>query len=1068
MSDIPDGFHQIAIQLAPEGSSSVLSTTTSYFVKEASIEDGTDVDCHAIIDNKIQKSMNCVSSGGALHFDLDMQELTNGVHKITLYLVPKGSTTVINSLTAFFIKLPAGGSQISRYCYWFDQDDKEMVTVECDVDRNAVEFLALVDAAQLPFRTSSYEFGIKEDSVVLTSKHDFNFRAMDNWGRFSNTQTKTYADSRSQRIIPIDGLENLVSCTNKKVGGIEEDDIKMYRFYAEVGDSLSLSLSQAASFELYSPTCNKVLERKGRLSESTSTAVLVETGEYYLAIHDIVGQDKRNESLNFHHVPRNAILNVNPTNIAVPGSIFCMELFGNGFDNARKLTLINDAGAKYEVDSLYALDNYHLVAAIEHGSDIRYGDYYLSLLVDDTVSGTEVSIEYPQSITIAKKTDNAKISVDVIPSKKASTPYMVDILLTNESEVPCWGIPFNVACELSDRDEDEQTSFEFYIKDFFGWDVPVDNFNWYETDNLLDKGVPGIILPMVISYFNPHETKTLRIGINSSAHEKIGLYAWAGEPYNEAAEKLLSLSDEEWGSLKFHSSNMYTLDTYSYLLWVMEEAAALLNSNRSAIKRAPADNDWVLQFMADNLPDLVSQIPGMDHPSNAAQRTTAVYMALAKTIAGIINCEDNEKAFRHFRDNCDIPGKSISEQLAYIYSHKMQENVDIKFYLEQVAKNMARTASPRQIMSELTSDLTDIPQEVCDAAFDLCSNQQAQNPNPMPERHQIESLQAWDPNDISGYTDVNGGPYIGLDARSLHYKIEFENDPIIANAPASVVIVENNLDGAVFDLSSYKPLSLMIGNHNVKLPEGKMFVTTVDMRPSINCILEIRHDFNEVSGESIWHFTSLDPMTLEIVNDSQQGFLPVNDSFGIGIGEIEYSISIKSGLDHNVELRNKASIIFDDNEAIETPEWINVTDYVKPTGMIVSCEVSPDGKTYLLDFECTDDDSGLHACDLCAKVSGSDDWIVVKPGVSDSPVKLELPEPIDNLEFAIRAADVAGNQQLIGKGISSTVENVIESSVQNDDSVELWFNLNGLQVNKSNTVNIPIISNQGKRIIILK
>jgi len=1067
MSEIPDGIHQISVQLMSDGSTAALSTTTSFFLKAASIEDGTEIDCYAIIDNSIQRLIRCTPYGGVLHFDIDMQDLTNGIHQISMYLVPVGSSTIIDPVTAFFIKMPVGGSRISRYSYWFDNNSDEMVSYECNEEHSTVGFLGLIDAKILPFRSSSYDFGLDGDNVILTSKHDFNFMAMDNNGRFSNTNTKTYIDNRSQIIIPCEEIETLTSCTNKKVGIIEENDIKLFKFKAEVGDSLSICLSQPASFELYSPAGETIIEKKGRLSQSLSTKVLVETGIYYLAIHDIVGKNKGNESLTFNHVPRNAILDVSPAIIAAPGSFFSIELFGNGFNNARKLILKNNSGTYVEVDSINALDNYHLIAAVEYGVDIPWGEYQVSLLVDDKVSKEEVLIEYPRSIKIEERHNNAKINVEVIPSRKASSPYMVDVKVTNNSDVPCWGIPFNVACELSENEDEEQIRYEFFMKDFFGRDVPLESFKWHKTENLLGTGSPGVLLPMTISYLNPHETRVLRVGIISKPHQKVGIYAWTGEPYNEAAERRQNMTQAEWENMKFRTSNLFTLETYTYLSWVMEEIAAKIDSHETPIKRAPAENEWVLQFMSDYMPEAASRLEGMEPGVNLAEREVAIYNALGKTIAGIVNCSDNRMAYEFFKDN-GIPGKNISEQIAYIYAHGYQSTTGFEHYLKEVATNMARTSSPRRIMAELTMDLLDVPQPVSDAVLDYCVKQQAETPDPIPPRHNIESLQSGDPNEISGYTDPNGGPYIGLDVSRLQYKIEFENDPEIANASASIVRVENNLDGTVFDLSSYKPLAVRIGKHNVKLPEEKSFVTTVDMRPGINCILEIRHDYNEVSGKSVWTFNSLDPISLENVGDSQQGFLPVNDSNEIGVGEIEYCIDIITNLSHNAVISNKANIIFDDNEAIETPEWVNVTDYVRPTGKIVNFETSPDGKSYVFDVDCSDEGSGLNSYDLCAKTKDSDKWIVIKPNITDSKVEYVLSKSIDNLEFAVRAIDNAGNRQISYDDLTTSIKDVIESPIQIDEQDELWYNINGQRVDKRNTINTPIISNTGKRIIILR
>lgn len=1072
MSDIPDGLHQIAVQLLPENSNIVLSTNTSYFMKSASLADGTEIDCYAFIDNDISQKIRCSPANGVIHLDFDMQDLSNGIHKITIYLNPTESSTIMDPFTAFFIKTPVGGSKITQYFYWFDSYTEEMVTVDCGDGQPVINFLGLIDAKELPFRSSSFEFGKDGDNVILSSKHDFNFMALDDMGRMSSTQTKTYKDNRTQKIIPIGSIEHLTTCANKNTGTIEENGIKFYKFYAEIGDSLSISLSKPATFELFSPTDKTIIERKGRHSQYTSTAVLNETGTYYLAIHDLDGKNVNNETLTFAHVPRNAILNVSPSVLSAPKMLFSLDLYGNGFDNARKLVIENEHGTRFEVDSLYTYDNYHMVAAVEYGTEIPFGDYKISLFIDDEVSGEEITIQYPQSVGIVGRNGNAKIDVEVIPSKKASTPYMVDIRITNNSDVPCWGIPFNVACELngeSKSEDDEQNSYVFFMKDFFGSNISLDSFHWYETDNLLGSETPGMILPMAIAYLNPHETRVLKVGIISAAHEKVGLYAWAGEPYNEEIDGILIKQDTQNENERFPVSNIYTLETYAYLLSVMQEVSAKLESQKSGlIMRAPSCDDQMLQFIADYVPEVLSRIDGLDRPTSAAENTAALYQAVSRTFAGVVNCSSNMHSYNYFKNHCGIPGNSISEQIAYIYSHNMQSDPAIQIYLQQAARNMARTASPRKIMKDLAQEVANIPEPVCDAVCDSYDRLQAQSPNPKPKRRKIHSLQSGDPNDISGYADPNGGPFVGIDIKRLQYKIEFENDPAIANASASVVKVENKLDRNVFDLSSYTPLALHIGKRIIELPKEKSFVTTVDMRPSINSLLEIRHDFDEENCEARWQFDSLDPISLEPVYDSSQGFLPVNNSEGVGTGEIEYCIYVKAGLNHNTVIRNKANIIFDDNEAIETPEWVNVTDYIRPIAKIINREISLDGGTIAFDVEYSDDGSGVNSYDLSAKTKDSDKWIVVKPNISAERVEYTLSNPVDDLEFAVFATDNAGNRQTSADDDLTDVKKVTEPSTETDEQDELWYSINGQRINKSKSVNMPIISNKGNSIVILK
>ena len=63
-------------------------------------------------------------------------------------------------------------------------------------------------------------------------------------------------------------------------------------------------------------------------------------------------------------------------------------------------------------------------------------------------------------------------------------------------------------------------------------------------------------------------------------------------------------------------------------------------------------------------------------------------------------------------------------------------------------------------------------------------------------------------------------------------------------------------------------------------------------------------------------------MTMEPTTVAMDGILPVNNS-GNGIGQLSFDISLKSNLSDGTEIPNKATIVFDENDPIETPTWVN-------------------------------------------------------------------------------------------------------------------------------------------------
>ena len=127
----------------------------------------------------------------------------------------------------------------------------------------------------------------------------------------------------------------------------------------------------------------------------------------------------------------------------------------------------------------------------------------------------------------------------------------------------------------------------------------------------------------------------------------------------------------------------------------------------------------------------------------------------------------------------------------------------------------------------------------------------------------------------------------------------------------------------------------------------KTTVVTIDMRPQINALAEVKCEFDPSTGKAQWHVSSLDPMTMEDTTVPMDGVLPVN-SDGNGIGQLSFDISLKAGLATGTEVPNKATITFDTNKPIETPTWTNIIGQAPSGG-----DVNGDGIVNIVDVTMT-------------------------------------------------------------------------------------------------------------------
>jgi hypothetical protein len=186
------------------------------------------------------------------------------------------------------------------------------------------------------------------------------------------------------------------------------------------------------------------------------------------------------------------------------------------------------------------------------------------------------------------------------------------------------------------------------------------------------------------------------------------------------------------------------------------------------------------------------------------------------------------------------------------------------------------------------------------------------------------ALLSVDPNDKYGNPGVGARRGIRSDD-TLSYAIAFENVPT-ATAPAQIVIVSDTLDAAMLDLSTLRIHGVTISDTVVSLGDARAPLTReIDLTRTRDVIV---HAEAVVTGNTlVVTLTSLDPATGEFVTDARAGFLPPNQNGLEGQGYVYFSIKPKSGLALGTVIRNKASIVFDENAAIDTPVWFNTIGF---------------------------------------------------------------------------------------------------------------------------------------------
>jgi len=216
-----------------------------------------------------------------------------------------------------------------------------------------------------------------------------------------------------------------------------------------------------------------------------------------------------------------------------------------------------------------------------------------------------------------------------------------------------------------------------------------------------------------------------------------------------------------------------------------------------------------------------------------------------------------------------------------------------------------------------------------DAAFEKATDiYQASKDKPKytNTRHKVRLRLARDPNEKVGSAEI-GEDNVVSQVENIPYTVYFENVPT-AEAAALQVVINDPLD-ANLDWRKFRLGEIAFGSTVITVPEELGFYeSTVPLDNGL--LLEIDAGVDLATGVATWRFETIDPATGLPPLDPNLGFLPPNDSTGVGQGHVFFTARARAEAPDGTEIRNRATIVFDANEAIETNEVVNVLQKVFP------------------------------------------------------------------------------------------------------------------------------------------
>ena len=978
-SELANGMHTLSASVISAGGS-MSSFSETMFLKAPTSADMQTMKLHYRIDGRDGGILDANAAGGLIHLDLDVSSLSTGLHALNIFMT-NGKELHTDIRTTYFLKLPEMGGAIKEYRYWVNNNIDETVTVTLNRSSAKLSIIDMFDVAQTDFTSRSFTCSPERDgSLTLTVNNTLNMLFFGE-GSSVVSGSAEFADPRVVRRVDASEINPLQPAYNASMALDRRGDNEIHWFKSDVepGALFTVATDRACSLEVFSPTGIKVYSASGIESTSAGKIEATEAGTYYLAIHDFAPSVNKVQ-LNYSLLNRHAVATLTPERTANASTLF-VDLYGNGLDELKEVRL-RSAEASTTASYVATRDKYNAFARIDLDSiDIPTGVYDLVATYVDSVTNKTENVVLANAITL-EEPGVPEIITKIEPSNRAATPYEVYIKVTNNSNVPCAFVPVNLAITESKRGR------SIVFKDFYPHRLSTDltdiMFNSLShTKNLLGTHVGGFLFPTVIPYIGAHETITLTIGITSDPHELVRMYAWSGEPWSEELKRLTA-PDHQYTREDFEQTNILSMTKI-----VIMQFMSLMKSE-GLLPEADSPNRARTGPMKANMStwgdDAVDAAHSMMNKPNYAGTAKNLAIANGKALGGLYN------------------GLRLNNVNAYMEAFGIDPNDEtfgsLSGYASDLKQNMP---NPGEVMATAFGHEDD---------YERAQEYMRHTPecnNPMPDPVDVDCKQANDPNDISGYTSPSGSNHVGLDIKQLGYTIEFENDPETANASAMTIDITNTLDASKFDLASLVPDQLHISNKTVDLPNSHHFVKTVDMRPEINTVAELTFDYEPTDGTIQWHLRALDPMTMDAAEYRSQGILPVNDENHVGEGHVTYTVGLKPGLAHGTEIRNRASIVFDTNAPISTPEWVNITDYERPEAMITATD-GHDDSDYEFAIEGSDNGSGLWRYELYGMAPGTSQWRLLADS-ENAEFSYSPQRSLSGWRFTTLAVDAAGNRQ---------------------------------------------------------
>ena len=220
-----------------------------------------------------------------------------------------------------------------------------------------------------------------------------------------------------------------------------------------------------------------------------------------------------------------------------------------------------------------------------------------------------------------------------------------------------------------------------------------------------------------------------------------------------------------------------------------------------------------------------------------------------------------------------------------------------------------------------------------------------------------DTVGSYDPNDKLGPAGYGADHFTSVNS-VLPYQIRFENKAE-ATAPARKIVVTDTLHDDL-DLSTLVLTEIAFAEHTILIPAGlDHYETTVPISPGGHDLLvQIDAALDLDTRQLTLTMLAVDPATGWLPQDPLLGLLYPNDDTGRGDGHISYLVHPKADLPSGTEITNRATIVFDWNDPIDTPLVLNTIDAAAPESNVLSLPASTAETTFEVQWSGQDEPGG--------------------------------------------------------------------------------------------------------------